>query len=99
MNQIEAELAGARPFEEPDPEARLAIVLDHFRDSLAFYGDRLGLRIFRKHLASYIENARWPAQAEARRQARAELCRHEDPLQVEAGLIALWRDPDARLAA
>jgi hypothetical protein len=31
--QIEAELAG-RPFAEPDAAERLAIALDHFRDSL-----------------------------------------------------------------
>ena len=96
--QIEAELAG-RPFAEPDAEARLAIALEHFRDSLNFYGDRLGLRIFRKHLASYVENAPWPASTEARRTARSTLCRLDDPAQIEAGLASLWRDPDTRLAA
>lgn len=97
-SQIEADLTG-RPFAEPDVEERLGIALDHFRDSLKFYGDRLGLRIFRKHLASYVENAPWPASAEARRAARSTLCRMDDPLEVEAGLIALWRDPETRLAA
>ena len=96
--QIEAELAGGA-FVEPDVEARLEIALSHFRDSLNFYGDRLGLRIFRKHLAAYIENAPWPSSAPARRAARAALCRLEDPAAVEAGLTALWRDPDSRLAA
>lgn len=96
--QIEAELAG-QLFEEPAAEARLAIALEHFRDSLNFYGDRLGLRIFRKHLAAYVENAPWPASAEARRAARSTLCRLDDPAEVEAGLTALWRDPDTRLAA
>jgi tRNA-dihydrouridine synthase B len=96
--QIEASLAG-EAFDEPGAEARLAIALDHFRASLAFYGDRLGLRIFRKHLAAYIDNAPWPMQAEARRSARSTLCRLEDPAHVEAGLIALWRDPETRLAA
>ena len=96
--QIEAELAGL-PFAEPEAEARLAIALEHFRDSLNFYGDRLGLKIFRKHLASYVENAPWPGSAEARRAARSALCRLDDPAEVEAGLTALWRDPDTRLAA
>ncbi|THD63034.1 tRNA dihydrouridine synthase DusB [Phenylobacterium sp.] len=96
--QIEAELEG-HAFDEPDAETRLAIALDHFQDSLRFYGDRLGLRIFRKHLASYVEQAPWPANAEARRQARGELCRLEDPRQVEAGLATLWTQPDRRLAA
>lgn len=96
--QIEAEL-GDRPFVEPDAERRLAIALDHFRDSLAFYGDRLGLKIFRKHLAAYIEQAPWPASPEARRAARSELCRLEEPGAVEAGLTALWIDPERRQAA
>lgn len=96
--QIEAELAG-EPFEEPGAEARLGIALEHFRDSLAFYGDRLGLKIFRKHLASYIENAPWPAEAAERRAARAALCRIEEPAEVDRALTALWRDPDRRLAA
>ncbi|MCI3134987.1 tRNA dihydrouridine synthase DusB [Phenylobacterium aquaticum] len=96
--QIEAGLAGL-DFVEPDAEARLAIALDHFRDSLNFYGDRLGLRIFRKHLASYVDNAPWPMQAEARRSARQALCREEEAIRVEHGLSALWRDPEKRLAA
>jgi tRNA-dihydrouridine synthase B len=96
--QIEAELEG-RAFEAPGADERLAIALDHFRDSLAFYGERLGLRIFRKHLAAYVEQAPWPAKPEARRAARAELCRLEEPLAVERALVSLWTDPVRRLAA
>lgn len=96
--QIEAELAGGT-FEAPGADARLAIALDHMRDSLKFYGDRLGLRIFRKHLAAYIESAPWPADAQARREARAALCRLEDASEVERGLAALWEASDDRLAA
>lgn len=96
--EIEAALSG-RTFESPDVETRLALVIDHLDDSLRFYGERLGLRIFRKHLAAYIENAPWPTQAEARRAARGRICRLEDPSQVKLELIALWRDPETRLAA
>lgn len=96
--QIEAELDG-RTFKEPDAETRLDIAIAHLRDSLDFYGERLGLRIFRKHLAAYIENAPRPADAQARREARAALCRLEDARSVERGLEALWTTPDRRLAA
>jgi nifR3 family TIM-barrel protein len=96
--QLEAELEG-RVFDPPDAEGRLAIALDHFGESLRFYGDRLGLKIFRKHLAAYIEQAPWPASAEHRRQARGLLCRLEAPGEVERGLAALWTDPERRLAA
>lgn len=96
--QIEAALDG-RPFAEPPAPARLEIAIAHLRDSLDFYGERLGLRIFRKHLAAYIENAPWPADAQARREARSALCRLEDARSVEGGLRALWSSPDHRLAA
>ena len=96
--EIEAELAG-QGFTAPEAEARLAVALDHFGDSLAFYGDRLGLKIFRKHLAGYVDQAPWPPDAAMRRAARANLCRLETPQAVEAALIALWTQPDSRLAA
>jgi len=79
---------------EPDLAQRLHIVLDHFRDSLRFYGDALGLKVFRKHLGWYVENAPWPFNAEARRAAKSQLCRLTHPPEVEAALIALWGRPN-----
>ncbi len=96
--QIEAELCG-QTFIAPDAETRFSIVIAHFRDSLAFYGERLGVRIFRKHLAAYVEMAPWPADASVRREARAVLCRLDDPQAVERGLQDLWLVGDRRLAA
>jgi nifR3 family TIM-barrel protein len=96
--EIEAALAG-RSFTPPDAEARLDIAVAHLRDSLEFYGEHLGLRIFRKHLAAYIESAPWPAVPQARRDARAALCRLEDARSVERGLAALWGTSNHRLAA
>jgi nifR3 family TIM-barrel protein len=75
---------------EPDRVSRLEIVLDHFRDTLLFYGDRVGLRIFRKHLGWYVERAPWPADPEARRAAKSRLCRLETPAEVEAALTEFW---------
>jgi nifR3 family TIM-barrel protein len=96
--QIEAELAG-RVFAEPQAAERLEIVLAHFADSLAFYGDGLGLKMFRKHLGWYIESAPWPADAVERRTAKARLCRLETAREVEAALAALWLEAPQRLAA
>lgn len=95
---IEAQLRGVSDAEPPLAE-RLDIVLNHFRDSIAFYGERLGVRMFRKHLAAYIENAPRPECAGARREARARLCRIEDAAGVEAALTALWTGEPERLAA
>ncbi|MBM3483933.1 MAG: tRNA dihydrouridine synthase DusB [Alphaproteobacteria bacterium] len=85
---------------EPDLDIRLAIVLEHFADSLRFYGDALGLKVFRKHLGWYVENAPWPEVPAARREAKSRLCRLERARDVEAALIGLWRERrDERPAA
>jgi tRNA-dihydrouridine synthase len=88
--------SGAR---EPDRAERLGVVLDHLSESLAFYGERLGLKVFRKHLGWYVERAPWPADAGARRAAKAELCRLESASAVADGLKALWANDCERLAA
>jgi tRNA-dihydrouridine synthase len=86
---VEAELWG-QAVQEPDREARLALVLDHMGEARRFYGDRLGLRTFRKHLGWYVEQAPWPADPQARRTAKSILCRLESALEVEAALMRLW---------
>jgi len=88
--EIDRALGGDAADRQPGAEQRLAIVLDHFRDSLAFYGDRLGLKVFRKHLGWYVERAPWPEAPEQRRAAKARLCRLEQAGEVEAALKALW---------
>ena len=95
---IDAALDG-RVVVEPGPLERLGIVQDHLRQSLAFYGAALGLRMFRKHLAAYIDAAPWPADAGERRDARARLCRLDSPSDVTAALWTLWADQSDRIAA
>lgn len=95
--QIEGALAGA-DIPEPELEDRLDIALTHFDESLAFYGERLGLKVFRKHLGWYVENGPSPADPAQRRLDKARLCRLERPDEVRAGLKALWQDSE-RLAA
>ena len=96
--QIDAALEGDH-IEAPDLEARLAIALDHLSETLAFYGDRIGLKIFRKHLGWYVEGAPLPMSAEALRAAKSRLCRLEQAVEIEAGLVALWSGEPERLAA
>ncbi len=70
---------------------RLEIALAHFRGSLAFHGDHHGVKIFRKHLGWYIDQA--PVlSAEAKRAARSVLCRMSEPREIERGLTQLWAD-------
>jgi tRNA-dihydrouridine synthase B len=75
---------------EPGLACRLGIALEHFTDTLRFYGDALGLKIFRKHLGWYIEQALYPADPVARRAAKARLCQIDNARGVESALVALW---------
>src|SRR5579862_5344797 len=75
----------ANTWNEPPLETRLAIALDHFADTLAFYGDALGLRVFRKHLGWYVEKAPFGG-----REAKSRLCRLASPREVEDALMSLW---------
>jgi tRNA-dihydrouridine synthase B len=75
---------------EPNLAFRLGIALEHFTETLRFYGDALGLKIFRKHLGWYVEQALCPADPALRRQVRARLCQIDNAKGVESALAALW---------
>jgi len=85
--------------QEPVPASRLGIVLEHFTDTLRFYGDALGLKIFRKHLGWYVEQALCPADPLLRRATKARLCQIDSPKGVESALSELWAalSPDSAL--
>ncbi len=87
---LERALADGTVLREPGRDERFAIVVEHLRASVAFYGLPLGLKMFRKHLGWYVEQAPWPAEAAVRRAAKARLCRLEAPDEVEAALAQLW---------
>ena len=87
---LERALIDGTQLAEPEREERLAIVIEHMRASAAFYGLPLGLKMFRKHLGWYIEQAPWPIDPLERRAAKARLCRLETPEAVEAALSELW---------
>ena len=87
---IDRALAANDDLAEPGLAERLGIVLEHLADSLRFYGDTLGLKVFRKHLGWYIEQAPCPASPDARRAGRSTMCRMESAREVEGALTALW---------
>ncbi len=75
---------------EPDAASRLGIALEHFSDTLRFYGDALGLKVFRKHLGWYVEQASMPSDPQLRRAHKARLCQIDNPRGVESALTELW---------
>jgi len=89
-NALDNALDGNTDIDEPDLASRLGIALQHFTDTLRFYGDALGLKIFRKHLGWYVEQALCPADPALRRAAKARLCQIDNVNGVESALAALW---------
>jgi tRNA-dihydrouridine synthase B len=83
-------LNGNTDIAEPGVASRLGIALQHCTDTLRFYGDALGLKIFRKHLGWYVEQALCPADPALRRAAKARLCQIDNADGVESALAALW---------
>ena len=87
---LDRALADGTTLTEPDRDKRLAIVIEHMRASIGFYDRPVGLKMFRKHLGWYIEQAPWPADPLERRAAKSRLCRLDDPDEVERALATLW---------
>ena len=96
--EIEAHLDG-RPWAEPMGQDVGGIVDDHFRATVGFYGEFLGVRIFRKHLARYVDNAMTQSTAHERALVRGRLCRMESPGDIRSAIRCVWDQPAGRLAA
>ncbi len=62
---------------------RAALLIEHMQASMGFYGDGLGLRMFKKHLGAYIEASSHDPDPLVRRQDKARLCRMDDPAAIE----------------
>ena len=84
---------------EPTGEALVSIIDDHLTASTRFYGEALGVRMFRKHLARYIDYAASTCSAVDRASLRGRLCRMESPDAIRRAARGLWGDTANRLAA
>lgn len=97
--QLEKALRDGTWLQEPDRSERLEHVLTHLCASVRFYGEGLGLKMFRKHLGWYIETAPFEPDPIRRREDKARLCRLETAREVAVALEALWGPNGARCAA
>jgi len=68
---------------------RASLLVEHMQASMAFYGDTLGLRMFKKHLGAYIEASPHDPDPLVRRQNKARLCRMDDAAAIELAVREL----------
>ena len=99
---LDQALAMGMPLSEPDWPARRETVLVHLARSLKFYGQALGLRVFRKHLGWYVENAPlalFGGDALTRRKEKSRLCQIDESGALESALGKLWTNSPLPIAA
>ncbi|MEM7661555.1 MAG: tRNA dihydrouridine synthase DusB [Pseudomonadota bacterium] len=97
--QISSELNG-EPYTEPARRARLASLVEHLRDAADLYGERLGVRVTRKHIAASITAAPLLLSDEEKRTAQSAICRLDEITDVIDALEPLFDDqPMERRAA
>lgn len=91
LAQVAAALGQGRAPEVPQGAALGDLVIGHYQDMLAFYGSDLGLRIARKHLGWYLDQAGLTAR-------RAEVLTADSPAQVIAALRGAFAAPEREAA-
>lgn len=78
-----------KPMHDIGLPARLDILLEHLQASLSFYGDSLGLRMFKKHLGAYIEASSHDPDPTVRRRHKGDICRLDDVRLIESAVRAV----------
>lgn len=83
VGAVATALRGARPHEQtPSAAVRWSALAALVEDSLAFYGEGLGLRIVRKQLAAAVDGEAWPEAEPARKAMRLSLCAEQSAARV-----------------
>ncbi|MEO1150409.1 MAG: tRNA dihydrouridine synthase DusB [Pseudomonadota bacterium] len=90
--------AGAAHLTVPDLATQTRQMIEHYRATLALYGDPLGIRMARKHLAAFIDQLTAWLEPAAQKALRQQLCTSASPKSVTAALEALGMRAEAGAA-
>lgn len=98
LTEIHDALEGNEPTPPPGPQARWNLVRGHYLDSLELYGEGLGLRVVRKHLAAYLDHAGADWNMDLK-QLKSDLLPSTDSKKVLGELERFFADADERRVA
>jgi len=87
--QISAGLEG-KAYTLPDLQVRFDSLTDQIDDAVELYGERLGVRICRKHVSASIGDAPLDISAQTRRDLQSELCRIDAATQLKDRLADVY---------
>lgn len=76
-----------------DPSNAFNIARAHYLDLLDFYGEKRGVKVARKHLAGYIENAPVNVSNDIRATTKSRICRLNDKVLILDMLEAFFAGP------
>jgi nifR3 family TIM-barrel protein len=96
--QVGRALAGEAHVDDPPLAQQCQIVQRHYHDILDHYGQAVGIRCARKHLAAYLEAA-GEAFAVETTAWRSLVCRSKDPVEVVDLVCLFYRELEQRRAA
>lgn len=75
--------ADAASISIPSLDEQLGAMRAHYRDMIGLYGEPLGVRMARKHLSAFVDQAPVEVSAAVRKLFRSEICTAASPLTVE----------------
>jgi nifR3 family TIM-barrel protein len=85
--EIASDLFGT-PYAEPTQDQKLAAMLDQIAGSVALYGERLGIRVVRKHIAAFVDAWVEDYGLGSMAETRIALCRLESSTMLADQLTA-----------
>lgn len=80
------------PYAAPTPQQRLASMQAQIEGSVALYGERLGIRVVRKHVAAFVDAWCDDHGLAPMAEQRIALCRLEHQAALQEGLATLFAD-------
>jgi nifR3 family TIM-barrel protein len=80
------------PYEAPSAEQRLASILAQVDGSVALYGEKLGVRVVRKHVAAFVDAWCEDFGLAPMVETRVALCRIDNEAALKEGLVAALSD-------
>lgn len=87
------------PNQPPTLHEQCDSLCEQIEDSAALYGEYLGLRIVRKHIAAHIDKVELRLSGEERRNLRAQICQLDDISEVLTALGRLYAQDHLEVAA
>ncbi len=98
VGQIASELAG-RAYAVPTLQEQADSLIEQIQDSVQLYGERLGVRTVRKHIAAAIDLLDIDLAPQVRRQLRSRLCQIGDAFELITQLLSVYADASSVRAA